>query len=77
MEDHSEELLSAQAMSLFEVHRQASGDYARASKAEATWRAYCADLEDFAVWCIHHSVVALPAEPSCALHSPAQEFRGT
>src|SRR5436305_14165929 len=63
MEDDSDALVYPEATSLFEVHQQASWDYARASKASSTWRAYRADLEDFAVWCFHHGVVALPAEP--------------
>lgn len=35
--------------------------YAANSKATNTWKAYQADLRDFAVWCAAHSLVSLPA----------------
>ncbi|MCM3887168.1 site-specific integrase [Frankia sp. R82] len=42
------------------------GDYARASRARSTWRAYDADLRHFHTWCAQQPValVAIPAEPS-------------
>ena len=36
-------------------------DYDRAARAEATWRAYRSDCEDFARWCEEVGLVALPA----------------
>jgi site-specific recombinase XerD len=63
MKDESKALVSVEPNSALDVHRQATQDYARASKASATWRAYRTDLGDFAAWCNHHSVEALPAVP--------------
>jgi site-specific recombinase XerD len=37
--------------------------YAAKSKAKNTWKAYQADLRDFAAWCEAHSLNALPATP--------------
>src|SRR5438874_1770484 len=37
--------------------------YAAKSKAANTWKAYQADLRDFATWCEAHSLVSLPATP--------------
>jgi site-specific recombinase XerD len=37
--------------------------YAANSKAAHTWKAYQADLRDFATWCEEHSLVSLPATP--------------
>lgn len=37
--------------------------YARASKAEATWRAYAADWRCFTTWCADHGRASLPAAP--------------
>ncbi len=38
-------------------------DYARASKATNTIRAYRADLADFTLWCADHDLTRLPAAP--------------
>jgi site-specific recombinase XerD len=38
-------------------------DYARASKAANTLRAYRADLADFTLWCADHDLARLPAAP--------------
>jgi len=38
-------------------------DYARASKATNTLRAYRADLADFTLWCADHGLTRLPAAP--------------
>jgi site-specific recombinase XerD len=38
-------------------------DYARAEKAEATWRAYRSDFELFRAWCAERHVSVLPASP--------------
>lgn len=38
-------------------------DYARASKATNTLRAYRADLADFTLWCADHDLTRLPAAP--------------
>src|SRR5947199_2956794 len=37
--------------------------YAASSKAANTWKAYQADLRDFATWCEAHDLVSLPATP--------------
>ena len=37
--------------------------YAANSKAANTWKAYQADLRDFATWCRGHTVASLPAMP--------------
>jgi site-specific recombinase XerD len=63
MEDDSEALVPVEPTTALDAHRQATRDYARASKASATWRAYRTDLDDFAAWCRHHNVEALPAAP--------------
>jgi site-specific recombinase XerD len=48
-------------------------DYAKASKAANTLRAYDADWRDFAAWCDDKGVAALPAEPeTVALYLAAQ-----
>lgn len=39
-------------------------DFAAASKAAATQRAYKSDWADFAAWCDAHQVLKLPAEPA-------------
>ena len=39
----------------------AATDFARASKSEATRRAYQTDAADFAAWCERHSLEPLPA----------------
>jgi hypothetical protein len=39
-------------------------DYARAAKAENTWRAYEADLRHFAAWCETQGLSPLPAAPA-------------
>jgi hypothetical protein len=72
MKDESEVLVSVEPNSALDVHRQATRDYARASKASATWRAYRTDLDDFAAWCNHHSVKALPAAPETVAAYPAR-----
>lgn len=41
----------------------AARDYAQASKAPATWKAYRADWRDFTSWCERHGRQALPASP--------------
>ena len=40
---------------------EAGHDYDRAARAEATWRAYRCDCEDFVRWCETVGLVALPA----------------
>jgi site-specific recombinase XerD len=40
------------------------GYYARASRAEATRRAYRADIEHFAAWCADQGLSNLPAAPA-------------
>ncbi|WP_018640073.1 site-specific integrase [Parafrankia elaeagni] len=39
------------------------GDYARASRSAATWRAYDADLRHFRGWCAQEGLGDLPASP--------------
>ncbi len=46
---------------LLAVLDDAGDAYDRAARAEATWRAYRADCEDFARWCKDVGLVALPA----------------
>ncbi|MCK9922059.1 tyrosine-type recombinase/integrase [Frankia sp. AgPm24] len=48
------------------VRAERVGDYARASRAASTWRAYDADLRHFHAWCAQQPValVAVPAQPS-------------
>jgi hypothetical protein len=41
-----------------------AGEYARASKAENTLRAYRSDLRDFEQWCTDHRRPSLPASPT-------------
>src|SRR6266571_55738 len=38
-------------------------NYAANSKAAHTWKAYQADLHDFATWCEAHNLTAMPATP--------------
>jgi site-specific recombinase XerD len=40
---------------------EAAGDFARASKAEATLRSYRTDAADFTAWCQRHGLEPLPA----------------
>jgi hypothetical protein len=40
-----------------------AGEYARASRAENTLRAYRSDLRDFEAWCTDHRRPSLPASP--------------
>jgi hypothetical protein len=40
-----------------------AGEYARASRAENTLRAYRSDLRDFEQWCTDHRRPSLPATP--------------
>lgn len=42
----------------------AARDYAAASRAEATLRAYASDWSDFAAWCAERNLDALPATPA-------------
>lgn len=37
--------------------------YAKAAKADSTWRAYQSDFADFTCWCTDHSLSPLPATP--------------
>ncbi len=46
---------------LLAVLDEAGHDYDRAARAEATWRAYRSDCEDFARWCKDVGLLALPA----------------
>jgi hypothetical protein len=41
-----------------------AGEYARASRAENTLRAYRSDLRDFEQWCTDHRQRSLPASPT-------------
>ena len=43
-----------------------AADFAAASKAIATLRAYGSDWADFAAWCERHQVERLPAAPGVA-----------
>jgi len=43
--------------------RQATAEFLKASKADATHRAYAADWKDFEAWCAFHRLVCLPASP--------------
>jgi site-specific recombinase XerD len=40
---------------------EAAADFARASKAASTLRAYRTDAADFTVWCDRHDLSPLPA----------------
>jgi hypothetical protein len=51
---------SDQSLELREA-TSAAGDFARASKAGATIKAYQADAADFAAWCSRRGTEALPA----------------
>lgn len=46
-----------------EAALEAASEYAHASRAASTWRAYRADWEAFQTWCEAVGVQALPAEP--------------
>jgi site-specific recombinase XerD len=52
--------------SLPDVLVERVGEYARASRAASTWRAYDADLRHFAAWCAgrHPTPAVLPAAPA-------------
>jgi integrase len=43
---------------------EAMAGYIRAARAEATWRAYDADLRHFAAWCDQEGLSPLPAAPT-------------
>lgn len=43
---------------------KSASDYAAASKADATRRAYKSDWQDFADWCSRNGLAALPASPA-------------
>ncbi|WP_374121977.1 site-specific integrase [Frankia sp. AiPa1] len=56
----------ATAFTLVPQLAERAGDYARASRASATWRAYDSDLRQFRAWCAQQpgGPQAIPAAPS-------------
>jgi site-specific recombinase XerD len=52
--------LPAAVLSLEEA-ASAAGDFAKASKSQATLKAYQADFRDFSAWCSRHGLEPLPA----------------
>jgi site-specific recombinase XerD len=63
LDNDSEALVPVASTSSLAAHQQATREYARASKASATWRAYRTDLDDFALWCDRYGLETLPATP--------------
>jgi site-specific recombinase XerD len=60
-------VLRAQSLSPAKIltrAQDAAADYARNSRAAATWRAYESDWRIFNTWCVHVGRAALPAQPS-------------
>jgi len=63
------------AIAPLDLLQDAVRDYALASKARNTLRAYRADLADFTRWCVGHGLERLPATPetvSLYINAPAQ-----
>jgi site-specific recombinase XerD len=57
------EVKAADTGAFLQQAKERIASYAANSKAANTWKAYQADLRDFATWCEAHSLISLPATP--------------
>jgi site-specific recombinase XerD len=62
-EENLPQIVTSETAMFLQQARATADEYARNSKAANTWRAYQADLRDFAVWCRAHGLDLLPASP--------------
>jgi site-specific recombinase XerD len=57
------EVKAAENNTFLQQAKERITSYAANSKAANTWKAYQADLRDFAFWCQSHDIASLPAAP--------------